>query len=786
MSSIDFQLHFRTSHVPTLILKPDSPRYTILDVNDAYLEATYSRRSDLMGQGVFEAFPDNPNQPESNGVQKLKTSLREVLMHGKPHVMGLLRYDIPVRNKSGMFEKSWWEPRNLPVFDESEKLQFIQHTVQKVADRERIRAHHLQNLERLERSILEYYERGEYSIDELLHRYLSGIEQLHPGMLTSIMKLQNGLLQPWIAPTLPKPFKRVLRDLVPGPDKGSCGAAAWFNQKVISRDVQTDPRWEALRDKIAPFPYRSSWAWPLLSSEGEVIATLTMFFERPNVPDELESLTLERTSHLLQIILDNHRKEEKIRLTNERHHYINLASNEAIYDWNILNDQLVWSDGYYREYADPEDEGLLPIRQWTEHLHPDQRDEIMEDLQRALEDPEQSVWRSSYRFQKKNGQFAYIEEQGYIVRDPLGQAIRMIGVMRDITERNELEILLNRTHRIAQIGSWEVDLINDSVFISDSAREMFALGPNEPVTIENALSFYDKSEQSKINRAFRRCIKDGNPFDLEVKAVLRDGTVRWVRVLGEADRARKRTLRVYGSFQDVTDAHQRQDELLISLREKETLLSEIHHRVKNNLAVVSAMMQLQAATIDHPDLLDILQSSMIRIKTMANIHEHLYRSKSFSRIDFSASLEQLISEILTSFESARPIQNEVECRATTLSIQQAIPCSLIVNEVMTNIVKHAFPSSDFTPPSGNDPCIEIRLQCKKKRVFLEICDNGIGLPQNIQPEKEETLGMKLIHQLTWQLNGSCELKKRSDGPGTRFRLSFDRAGGHKHVADRLN
>ncbi|MEX1213332.1 MAG: histidine kinase dimerization/phosphoacceptor domain -containing protein [Balneolaceae bacterium] len=785
MTPNDYQLLFRTSWVPTLILKPDAPHFTIVDVNDAYLEATHSQKEDLIGHGLFEAFPDNPAQPESDGVRKLDVSLQEVISHGKPHVMGLVRYDIPVRNQKGTFETSWWEPRNLPVFDSDGTLAWIQHTVQKVVDQERIRVHHLQNLERLERSILEHYEREESPIEDLLHRYLTGIEQLHPGMFTSIMELRDGLLQPWVAPSLPESFQLVLKDLKPGPDKGSCGTSAWFNQKVITRDVRTDPRWEIFRDKIAPFPYRSCWSWPLLSGDGEIIATLALYFERPNVPDDLESLTLERTSHLLQIILDNHRKEEEIRLTNERYHYINLASNEAIYDWDILKDQLEWGDIYFREYADPEDERLLPIRQWTEHLHPDQRDKIMIDLQQTLEDPEQTIWSSSYRFRKKNGQYAYVDEQGYIVRDSLGQAIRMIGTMRDMTERNELEILLNRTHHIARIGSWDVDLINDTVFISESAREMFDLGSTTPITLENALSFYDKSERSKLNFAFMQCVKEGTPFDLEVKAVLRDGSERWIRVLGEADRANDRTLRVYGSFQDITDAHQRQKDLLLSLQEKETLLSEIHHRVKNNLAVVSAMMQLQAATIENPDLVDILQSSVIRIKTMANIHEQLYRSKSFSKIDFSASLQQLISEILAPYESVQPIEKQIQCCSLTLSIQQAIPCSLIVNEVMTNIVKHAFPVGDSTHPSGEFPRVEVRLQSEHDRVLLEICDNGIGLPLKLQPDQEETLGMKLIHQLTWQLDGTCELKRRSEESGTGFMLSFTRSKGRQQAPDRL-
>lgn len=380
----------------------------------------------------------------------------------------------------------------------------------------------------------------------------------------------------------------------------------------------------------------------------------------------LESLTLERTTQLLQIILDNHRKEEQIRLTNERYTYINLASNESIYDWDILNDELTWGESYYRLYASEEEQNDTrpPVRQWSNHLHTDQQNDVLKDLQKALEDPEQTVWRASYRFRKKNGQYAYIEEQGYIVRDSLGQAIRMIGAMRDITEKSELERLLNRTHQLARIGSWEVDLINDSVYISDSAREMFSIDSREEITLENALSYYVESERTKLDLAFARCIRNGSPFDLQVKALLPGGAERWIRVLGEADR------------------------------------------------------------VDH-----------------------------------------------------RTIQRQFDCDPVTLAIHQAIPCSLIVNEVMTNVIKHAFPNGAGRSPAATEtPTVDVALKEEGTDVILEITDNGIGIPDEICPEEEETLGIKLIHQLTWQLDGSCELRSQpATNSGTRFRLAFKRA-----------
>ncbi|MBD3615829.1 MAG: PAS domain S-box protein [Gracilimonas sp.] len=199
------------------------------------------------------------------------------------------------------------------------------------------------------------------------------------------------------------------------------------------------------------------------------------------------------------------------------------------------------------------------------------------------------------------------------------------------------------------------------------------------------------------------------------------------------------------------------------LQEKETLLAEIHHRVKNNLAVVSGMMQLQAFGSDNEELQAQLLDSVARIKTMASVHELLYQSNSFSQLEFSETLKKLVENVSDTYLTDKEIVVDIQCDPVTLNINLAIPAALIVNEVLTNAYKHAFKAS-------KDGKIIFKLKEKDSQIYIEIADNGVGMPQNKMEKVESSLGMHLIAVLSDQLEGVQEYK--SKGKGTTFTLNF--------------
>lgn len=211
-----------------------------------------------------------------------------------------------------------------------------------------------------------------------------------------------------------------------------------------------------------------------------------------------------------------------------------------------------------------------------------------------------------------------------------------------------------------------------------------------------------------------------------------------------------------------------QNELEGSLSEKETLLAEIHHRVKNNLAVISGMLQMQSFKDPDEVVQKKLLDSTLRIKSMANIHEQLYQSHSFSNLSFDEGLKTLVATILETMDEDDAIKTNFDVQPIELNINQAVPCSLIVNEVITNCIKHAFDDQE-------GGLISIKLWQKQDLLSLQIKDNGSGLLENstdIQ-ESSSSLGMELINALAIQLDADYIYQSREDAPGSCFEISFE-------------
>jgi PAS domain S-box-containing protein len=221
----------------------------------------------------------------------------------------------------------------------------------------------------------------------------------------------------------------------------------------------------------------------------------------------------------------------------------------------------------------------------------------------------------------------------------------------------------------------------------------------------------------------------------------------------------------------IEDRKVKEKQIRESLKEKEILLAEIHHRVKNNLAVISSLLQLQALEEENEEVEQKLLDSVVRIKSMATIHEQLYQSNNFSKMDFSENIRKLISNIMDIHRPDTKVNITYNLEPILLNLNQAIPCSLIINEVFTNTLKHAFYNKEKnTILKKGEVCIELFLD--SGRINLIIKDNGMGFPDDFEVAKHSSLGLVLIDVLSQQLDG--EHSYSSTEAGTSFRLSFSR------------
>jgi two-component sensor histidine kinase len=208
-------------------------------------------------------------------------------------------------------------------------------------------------------------------------------------------------------------------------------------------------------------------------------------------------------------------------------------------------------------------------------------------------------------------------------------------------------------------------------------------------------------------------------------------------------------------------------EIRASLAEKETLLREIHHRVKNNLQVISSLLSLQSDASGDRDFLDLLTESQNRISSIALVHEELYKSTDLSRIDMGDYVEKLISRMATIYREERSVECRIDADPVRLNLDQAIPCGLIVNELVTNCYKHAFRDRE-------DGKIVVRLRRSEGMLLLDVIDDGVGIPDPVPAGG--SLGWLLIQSLVGQLHGSAEVERNG---GTRVTVTFpgSRPGG---------
>lgn len=351
------------------------------------------------------------------------------------------------------------------------------------------------------------------------------------------------------------------------------------------------------------------------------------------------------------------------------------------------------------------------------------------------------------------------------------------GIGTDITKIKETEEKLHRAEQKlleiiehSTILFYTHDTNHRLTYLSPQSIDFLGYPPEE--ARKRWVEFVtDHPANKKGFEHTQRAIDTGKaqpPFELQLKRG--DGEIIWVEVNEAPVIKDGKTISIAGSLTDITERKEAQEKIRSSLHEKETLLAEIHHRVKNNLAVVASLMQLQAMESSSEELREQLIESVLRIKSMAGIHEHLYKTEDFARLDFSHNLKVLVEEIINTMQYSASIKLNFNCDDVFLSVNQAIPCSLVVNEVITNIIKHGFMGRDH----GN---IWVELSCEGEevacgKVSLAIRDDGVGFPEDFDPVSTNTLGMQLIKTLSEQLFGAYQFESLAEGAA--FCLEFEK------------
>ena len=271
------------------------------------------------------------------------------------------------------------------------------------------------------------------------------------------------------------------------------------------------------------------------------------------------------------------------------------------------------------------------------------------------------------------------------------------------------------------------------------------------------------NERRKFLRKMINLVKKGKSFQFEV-CLEENGESYWLEVFMSPIFDTKGIVsEVSLVAHDSSEKKKASINIIESLKEKEVLLKEIHHRVKNNLQVISSILNLQSSFVTDEHTLEILQESRNRIRSMAIIHENLYRTEDFSSINFSNYLENLTTNLIASYRINEEIELKTNLNNVDLVLDQAIPCGLLVNELITNALKYAW-------KNGEKGVISINLFEEAGKVNLEVFDDGVGLPLDYSQIKTETLGLQLVETLIEQLDGEIKVENEN---GTKYFIKFE-------------
>jgi PAS domain S-box-containing protein len=449
----------------------------------------------------------------------------------------------------------------------------------------------------------------------------------------------------------------------------------------------------------------------------------------------------------------------------------------GIYDYNLAESTTTW-DARVRELwgVGPDEE--ITYETFLAGLHPDDRAPTVKALEESLSPQSNRTHAAEYRVvHREDGATRWVSSIGTVFFEG-ERAVRLVGTVQDITDRKKAEqALVESEERLRQvamvynIGVFDHDHISDTVYWSPELREYLERSPSEtagPKALRQMIHPEDLERVAAADRQAHDLAGDGR-CAVQYRIVTHNGSLKWLdtrsKTFFAGELGARYPRRTVGAMVDITARMEAEEALRGSVREKETLLREVHHRVKNNLQIISSVLHFQAKKVKNPEDLVVFNESRNRLRAMILVHEKLYKSPGLARIECGTYIQALVQDLWRSYATivSRRISLHVDADRIELPIESALPCGMIVCELLTNSIKYAFPGQH----RGE---VRLALTAAAERVTLSVCDNGIGLPVDFDVTHATTFGWQLISNLAAQLDAT--LTATGGNAGTQVTLHF--------------
>ena len=367
----------------------------------------------------------------------------------------------------------------------------------------------------------------------------------------------------------------------------------------------------------------------------------------------------------------------------------------------------------------------------------------------------------------------------YILKDRLGRlpfAIKKaLEEAKDIAERKQAEKMLRESEeryhnlaRISPVGIFRTDADGRTTYVNPKWCEISGLSFDEALG-DGWLMAVHPDDRERLNKGWRETSQHHKASFSDYRFLRPDGTIAWV--MGQASpemNLEKHIIGYVGTITDISERKQSEERIRSSLAEKEVLLKEVHHRVKNNLMLIIGLIKMQETKSDVGKFRDLLQELEGRVRSMAQVHGSLHNSKDLTQVDLQEYIESITSHIRVQSGADRGIDFRVQAAGVKVNLDIAVPCGLILNELIRNAFKHAFPGGKTHAGKGN---CEITVTVKQKGAvcLLTVADNGVGIHAGVDWKNPDTMGLHLVKMLSLQINGSIIMDPTQ---GTAFHLTF--------------